>query len=166
MWKRNSPADEVLGDLRQIVELAPATQQEHPAHGDPCKQGGEPGEVPGDPFRPANEPICQHPHVPLLLSARRAITRTGIIDREALRVIACNEACNSPVYYQVSLDSAAKSAAVAGFRRSQPIPFRPRSTVPLQCGAEGARFDRAHPGPLMIESGRGEATEEQLARLL
>lgn len=66
----------------------------------------------------------------------------------------------------VSLDSAAKSAAGAGFRRTRPIPFRPRPAVPLQCAAEGARFDRAHPGPLMIESGRGEATEEQLARLL
>jgi RNA polymerase sigma-70 factor, ECF subfamily len=95
-----------------------------------------------------------------------AFIRSGILDREAPRVIACNETRNAPVSYEVSLDSAANSAAVAGFRRSQLIPFRPRPTVPLQCAAEGARLDRAHPGPLMIESGRGEATEEQLARLL
>jgi RNA polymerase sigma-70 factor (ECF subfamily) len=89
-----------------------------------------------------------------------------MIDRQAPRIIACNETRNAPVSCHVSLDSAAKSAAVAGFRRSQLIPFRPRPAVPLKCAAEGARFDRAHPGPLMVESGRGEATEEQLARLL
>jgi RNA polymerase sigma-70 factor (ECF subfamily) len=71
-----------------------------------------------------------------------------------------------PVYFQVSLASTAKSAAVAGLRRRQFIPFRPRSIVPLECAANAARFYRAYPGPLMIESGRGEATEEQLARLL
>lgn len=64
----------------------------------------------------------------------------------------------------MSLDRAAKTAG-AGFRR-QVIPFRPRSIVPIECAAKAARFGRAHPGPVMIESGRGEPTEEALARLL
>src|ERR1700736_5258839 len=65
----------------------------------------------------------------------------------------------------VSLDSAVKSATGAGLR-GQGKRFRPRAIVPLECAADAARLDRAHSGPFMIESGRGEATEEQLARLL
>lgn len=64
----------------------------------------------------------------------------------------------------MTLNRAAKYAG-AGFRR-QAIPFRPRSIVPLECAAHALRYGREHLGPVMIESGRGEATEEQLARLL
>ncbi len=46
------------------------------------------------------------------------------------------------------------------------IPFPPRSMLPLECAANAAQFGRAHSDPVMIESGRGEATEEQLAQLL
>lgn len=65
---------------------------------------------------------------------------------------------------QVSLNRAAKSAG-AGLRRPV-IPLRPRSIDPLECAANAAHFDRAHPGLAMIESGRGGLTEQQLASLL
>jgi RNA polymerase sigma-70 factor, ECF subfamily len=66
----------------------------------------------------------------------------------------------------VSLDSAAISFAGAGFRRGA-NPFRPGSIVPLQCALYPAGLrGRAHSSAEMIESGRGEATEEELARLL
>src|ERR1700689_1524266 len=38
----NSPADEILGDLRQIVELAPAAPHKYPAHRNSRKQRCEP----------------------------------------------------------------------------------------------------------------------------
>ena len=72
MREGNAPADEVFRNLRQIVQLAPAAQQEHPAHGDAGKQGREPREVAGNPLRPANQPIRQHPHVSLLLKVSMA----------------------------------------------------------------------------------------------
>src|ERR1700750_3114364 len=48
-WVGNTPANEILGDLRRVMELPPATPQEHPADGETRKQWREPEEMPGDP---------------------------------------------------------------------------------------------------------------------
>jgi len=65
---------------------------------------------------------------------------------------------------EVSLVRAANFAG-AGIRR-QVIPLRPRPLVRLQCVANAERSVGTRSGPLMVESGRGEASEEQLAGLL
>jgi len=64
----------------------------------------------------------------------------------------------------VSLNRAVKIAGAGVWRPV--IPFRPRSIVPLKCAANAAQVGRATLGPVMIESGRGKASEEQLANLL
>src|SRR5580698_192433 len=61
----DSPADEIFGDLRQIVELAPAAPEKYPTYCNSPKQRREPHEVGGNALGPANEPIDQLPHARL-----------------------------------------------------------------------------------------------------
>src|SRR5580698_9881914 len=53
----NAPADEILGDLRKIVELAPAAPHKYPAHRNSRKQRREPHQMSGNALGPADEPI-------------------------------------------------------------------------------------------------------------
>ena len=58
------PAAEILGDLGQRVQLAPAAPQEHPADDDARDQRRQPGEVAGDLPRPVDQYRHKGTHPP------------------------------------------------------------------------------------------------------
>src|SRR5216684_3952615 len=60
--ERNSPANEILGNLRQVVELAPAAPKKYPTHSNTRKQWRQPREMCSNLLGPNNQPIDQPPH--------------------------------------------------------------------------------------------------------
>src|SRR5215468_4180672 len=92
-WVGNTPADEILGDLRKVMELAPATPQENPADGETRKQWREPAEMPGDPPWPVDEPSHEKSHGRSCCVLRRGTV--GREDRAVERYIASNAAARA-----------------------------------------------------------------------
>src|SRR5258708_9739928 len=64
--ERNSPANEILGNLRQVVELAPAAPKKYPTHSHTRTQSRQPRQMCSNLPGPNNQPIDQPPHTRLL----------------------------------------------------------------------------------------------------
>jgi len=84
--QRNSPSDEIVRHLGQIIEFAPAAPHKHPADRDASKERGQPGQMMRNALRPFNQPSDEKLHgLPLRIVGNNSPRTSCLRPKDAYR---------------------------------------------------------------------------------